>query len=148
MDWRTDALCAQVDTDTFYPEPDGDNGHAAKEVCRVCPTRLACLIHAIETNEPYGIWGGFSERARKKITVAGAQDAINADNDRHDAKAELRALRPVVHHRGRTTGLPDHLIDAHSRYSGGDRHPATVEGEREYQRLYRRRSRGAKRAAA
>ena len=62
--------CSQKDPDMFLPEPD-DPHHAdlireAKKVCRGCPYRAECLAWALENNEP-GVWGGTSERDRKKM---------------------------------------------------------------------------------
>jgi WhiB family redox-sensing transcriptional regulator len=68
--WRDDALCAQVDTgDIFYP-PKGASSRDAKRLCGLCEVRQQCLDFALTTEERYGIWGGLSERERRRIRQA------------------------------------------------------------------------------
>ena len=64
--WMSDALCAQTDPDAFYPEKGGST-RDAKRVCSVCPVRDECLRFAIEHNERWGVWGGYSERERRRL---------------------------------------------------------------------------------
>jgi WhiB family redox-sensing transcriptional regulator len=66
--WITQAACADVDTDLFFPER-GEDQTAAKAICATCPVRAECLAYALETGDP-GIWGGTSERQRKQIKAA------------------------------------------------------------------------------
>jgi WhiB family redox-sensing transcriptional regulator len=40
---------------------------AAKQVCAVCPVKAECGEWAIQTDQDFGIWGGMTERERKKI---------------------------------------------------------------------------------
>lgn len=64
------ALCAQVDIgDLFFPEKGGSSAEA-KRVCSQCPTRAACLEWALLNDERYGVWGGLSERERRRLTRA------------------------------------------------------------------------------
>lgn len=65
--WADLALCAQTDPDLFFPEKGGTTA-AARRVCRACEVRTDCLEWALENGERYGIWGGLSERQRRKIT--------------------------------------------------------------------------------
>jgi WhiB family transcriptional regulator, redox-sensing transcriptional regulator len=67
-DWMSEAACQGVDPDLFFPER-GENtdNSEAKAVCRKCPVREDCLEHALVNHEHYGIWGGTSERERKRI---------------------------------------------------------------------------------
>lgn len=65
-EWTQDALCAQVDTDLFYPEQGGST-REAKAICARCPVAARCLAYALEHNERYGIWGGVVERDRRKM---------------------------------------------------------------------------------
>jgi WhiB family redox-sensing transcriptional regulator len=66
LDFRTEGLCAQTDPEAFYPDS-GVNAHAAKAVCRACPVIEACREHALTAPEPYGVWGGLSERERQAL---------------------------------------------------------------------------------
>jgi len=65
-DWVEDALCAQTDPDAFYPEKGGST-REAKQVCLGCPVRSECLEYALDRVERFGIWGGKSERERRKL---------------------------------------------------------------------------------
>lgn len=64
--WTAEAICAQADPEAFFPEKGGST-RAAKTVCRICEVRVECLAEALENDERFGIWGGFSERERRKI---------------------------------------------------------------------------------
>ena len=65
-DWRERALCAQTDPEAFHPEKGGST-REAKKVCQSCEVREECLHWALDTKERYGIWGGLSERERRKL---------------------------------------------------------------------------------
>jgi WhiB family transcriptional regulator, redox-sensing transcriptional regulator len=65
-DWFQRAACIGCDPDLFFPER-GEHTRPAKEVCRGCPVREECLEFALATVEKFGIWGGTSERERRRI---------------------------------------------------------------------------------
>jgi WhiB family redox-sensing transcriptional regulator len=64
--WQDRALCAQTDPEAFFPEKGGST-REAKKVCRTCEVRADCLEYALEHDERFGIWGGLSERERRRI---------------------------------------------------------------------------------
>lgn len=64
--WQTRANCLGVDPDLFFPER-GASTKEAKGVCRGCEVRLECLEYALQNGEKFGIWGGLSERERRRI---------------------------------------------------------------------------------
>jgi WhiB family redox-sensing transcriptional regulator len=64
--WQDDALCAQTDPEAFFPEKGGST-REAKRVCRSCEVRVECLEYALEHGERFGIWGGMSERERRRL---------------------------------------------------------------------------------
>jgi WhiB family redox-sensing transcriptional regulator len=64
--WQTRANCMGVDPELFFPER-GTSTRDAKEVCRGCVVRLECLDYAIANSEKFGIWGGMSERERRRV---------------------------------------------------------------------------------
>ena len=66
-DWREKSLCAQTDPEAFHPEKGGST-REAKRVCQSCDVREECLQWALDNNERYGIWGGLSERERRKLS--------------------------------------------------------------------------------
>ncbi len=64
--WNEGALCAQVDPELFFPEKGGST-RDAKQLCRACDVREACLEYALEHEQRYGVWGGLSERERRRM---------------------------------------------------------------------------------
>ncbi|WP_199729801.1 WhiB family transcriptional regulator [Tessaracoccus sp. OH4464_COT-324] len=64
--WQTEALCAQTDPEAFFPEKGGST-REAKRVCQSCTVRAECLEYALANDERFGIWGGMSERERRKL---------------------------------------------------------------------------------
>lgn len=64
--WQERALCAQTDPEAFFPEKGGST-REAKKVCVGCEVRAECLEYALENDERFGIWGGLSERERRKL---------------------------------------------------------------------------------
>ena len=69
--WQDEANCLGVDPDLFFPER-GASTREAKEVCRGCVVRVDCLEYALANGEKFGIWGGMSERERRRIRRARA----------------------------------------------------------------------------
>ncbi len=66
LGWQTDALCAQTDPEAFFPEKGGST-RDAKKVCGACNVRARCLEYALSNDERFGIWGGLSERERRRL---------------------------------------------------------------------------------
>ena len=64
--WQERALCAQTDPEAFFPEKGGST-REAKKVCVSCEVRGECLDYALAHDERFGIWGGLSERERRKL---------------------------------------------------------------------------------
>ena len=64
--WRQHGACRGLDPAIFYPLDD-DDAEPAQEVCAVCPVQAACLEHALATREKEGVWGGATERERRRI---------------------------------------------------------------------------------
>jgi WhiB family redox-sensing transcriptional regulator len=73
-DWHDYANCLGVDPDLFFPER-GASTREAKEVCRSCEVRHDCLEFSLQSGEKFGIWGGLSERERRRIRRQRAQAA-------------------------------------------------------------------------
>ncbi|WP_309229797.1 MULTISPECIES: WhiB family transcriptional regulator [unclassified Blastococcus] len=74
--WRLSALCGETDPEAFFPEKGGST-RDAKRVCTGCDVRAECLEFALRNDERFGIWGGLSERERRRLRVA-RRDAITA----------------------------------------------------------------------
>ena len=64
--WQEQALCAETDPEAFFPEKGGST-REAKKVCVGCEVRSECLEYALANDERFGIWGGLSERERRKL---------------------------------------------------------------------------------
>ena len=69
--WQARSNCMGVDPDLFFPER-GASTREAKEVCRGCVVREDCLEFALDNGEKFGIWGGMSERERRRLRRARA----------------------------------------------------------------------------
>jgi WhiB family redox-sensing transcriptional regulator len=66
LSWQERALCAQTDPEAFFPEKGGST-REAKKVCLGCDVRGECLEYALAHDERFGIWGGLSERERRRL---------------------------------------------------------------------------------
>ncbi len=66
LTWQERALCAQTDPEAFFPEKGGST-REAKKVCLGCDVRGDCLEYALAHDERFGIWGGLSERERRRL---------------------------------------------------------------------------------
>jgi WhiB family redox-sensing transcriptional regulator len=64
--WRQHAACQGLDPEIFYPAADED-ADSAKEVCGSCMVRELCLEHALSSRERDGVWGGCTEKERRRI---------------------------------------------------------------------------------
>lgn len=64
--WAARAECRGEDPALFFPGPDDDT-LAALSICARCPVRQECLEYAIEARERFGIWGGTTERQRRRM---------------------------------------------------------------------------------
>jgi WhiB family transcriptional regulator, redox-sensing transcriptional regulator len=80
--WQQRGLCREGDSSIFFPpthfehKPEREAREAkAKAICARCPVRSECLEWALETREPFGVWGGYSELERKQI-LAGKRKAV------------------------------------------------------------------------
>lgn len=100
--WQDRALCAQTDPEVFFPEKGGST-RKAKRVCAGCEARVECLEYAINNEERFGIWGGLSERERRRLNKGGVDLSSSASLEDHpdeiddeglpDDKSELYTLR-------------------------------------------------------
>ena len=78
-EWQDYGNCLGVDPDLFFPER-GASTREAKEVCRGCVVIEQCLEFALENGEKFGIWGGLSERERRRIRRQRAMAARSIAN--------------------------------------------------------------------
>jgi|GEM_PF-345759 WhiB family redox-sensing transcriptional regulator len=66
LSWQQRGLCMQTDPEAFFPDKGGST-REAKRVCVGCEVREVCLKYALDNDERFGIWGGLSERERRKL---------------------------------------------------------------------------------
>lgn len=66
IQWRQLGACRGLDPTIFYPEDD-DDAPEAKSVCGACGVRVACLEYALSIREKAGVWGGATERERRRM---------------------------------------------------------------------------------
>ena len=64
--WRQQSACRGVDPDVFYPVSE-EEAVEAKAICAVCPVREPCLDYALTNREREGVWGGATERERRRM---------------------------------------------------------------------------------
>jgi WhiB family transcriptional regulator, redox-sensing transcriptional regulator len=64
--WRQKAACQGLDPEIFYP-PSEEEAEEAKVICGQCPVRQLCLEHALNGRERDGVWGGRTERERRRL---------------------------------------------------------------------------------
>jgi len=70
-------LCANVPPATFFPS-DGSGVETARKICASCPVKQACLEYALVQRIDHGVWGGCSERERRRILKRRRADAAVA----------------------------------------------------------------------
>ena len=98
--WQERALCAQTDPEAFFPEKGGST-REAKKVCLTCEVRDECLEAALFNDERFGIWGGLSERERRKLKKRASEPA--------------RPVAPCVWRRPRSSGGVPRVLGAGPR---------------------------------
>ena len=84
--WMAKGLCANQPPETFFPS-DGVGVEVAKRICVQCPVVDGCLEYALTNRIDHGVWGGTSERQRRRILKARRKEAEKA------ARQELRSTR-------------------------------------------------------
>lgn len=70
-EWQLAARCRGHDELFFHPAGEREPARstrdaAAQELCRSCPVRRECAQHALQMQEPYGVWGGLTETERSE----------------------------------------------------------------------------------
>ena len=68
-DWMAEGNCRTEPPATFFPN-DGVGVEVAKRICQGCPVTETCLEYALTNRIDHGVWGGTSERQRRRILKA------------------------------------------------------------------------------
>jgi WhiB family redox-sensing transcriptional regulator len=66
LSWRQHAACRGLEPEVFYPTSE-EQTEEAKAICRGCPVREPCLDYALDNRERDGVWGGATERERRRM---------------------------------------------------------------------------------
>lgn len=64
--WMAEGNCRFEPPATFFPS-DGVGVEVAKKICATCPVREPCLDYALDNRIDHGVWGGTSERQRRRL---------------------------------------------------------------------------------
>jgi WhiB family transcriptional regulator, redox-sensing transcriptional regulator len=107
-DWHADANCRGLDPELFFPER-GEISSAAKDVCHRCDVQVECLTFALNSGEHFGIWGGMSERQRRRIRSTKPAPGRKLTDIEHNTNAGYYA------HRRRGEDACDDCKRAHAR---------------------------------
>ena len=91
LSWQERALCAQTDPEAFFPEK-GGSIKEAKRVCMSCDVRIECLDYALRHEERFGIWGGLSERERKRLAERSAHAGQSFTDGSSNYLSRLRRI--------------------------------------------------------
>ena len=67
--WMADGKCADLNPSLFFPS-DGTGVEVAKKICSTCDMKIPCLEYALRNRADHGVWGGASERQRRRILKA------------------------------------------------------------------------------
>ena len=68
-DWMTKGNCFERPPSEFFPS-DGVGVDRARKICATCPVKTPCLDYALRNRIDHGVWGGTSERERRRILKA------------------------------------------------------------------------------
>jgi WhiB family redox-sensing transcriptional regulator len=77
-DWMARGKCRELPPSTFFPS-DGVGVDAARLICAECPVQAACLEYALAHRIDHGVWGGASERERRRIARQRRLSAVGHD---------------------------------------------------------------------
>jgi len=67
--WMAQGNCREHPPTAFFPS-DGVGVEVAKRICATCPVNEPCLEYALVNRIDHGVWGGTSERQRRRILKA------------------------------------------------------------------------------
>ncbi len=64
--WVVFSACRDKDADLFFPE-NKTNERTALSICAACPVQVDCLEYAFEADIRFGVWGGMTEKQRRRL---------------------------------------------------------------------------------
>ena len=75
--WMARGNCRDEAPARFFPS-DGVGVDKARRICATCPVQEPCLEYALEQRIDHGVWGGASERERRRILKRRRMEAAEA----------------------------------------------------------------------
>jgi WhiB family transcriptional regulator, redox-sensing transcriptional regulator len=79
-EWMARGRCRDLDPAIFFPS-DGIGVQAAQRICSDCPVKTPCLEYALVNRVDHGVWGGTSERERRRILRSRRLTSLRASAD-------------------------------------------------------------------
>ena len=76
LDWMSRARCREIHPSVFFPS-DGMGVEIAQRICAECTERTPCLEYALANHIDHGVWGGASERERRRIARSRRMAALS-----------------------------------------------------------------------
>ena len=73
-EWMSRGNCREKPPALFFPS-DGSGVEVAKQLCATCPVKAPCLEYALRNRIDHGVWGGTSERERRRILAQRRREA-------------------------------------------------------------------------
>ncbi len=73
--WMEKGKCFNLDPDVFFPS-DGVGVDVARTICKDCSVKAQCLEYALDNRIDHGVWGGTSERERRRISRRRRQGTV------------------------------------------------------------------------
>ena len=87
-EWMAQGKCRDTPPAVFFPS-DGLGVQAAQRVCKECPVAEPCLEYALENHIDHGVWGGCSERERRRIMRRRRMSNIDVPADANDRETSV-----------------------------------------------------------
>ena len=102
MEWMEKAACKDQSSKIFFSDgidrtEDAKREAMAKTICKKCPVAAECLMHAIEQEEIYGVWGSFAPKERRNLLQLFSVSAINIDLCRAVVNKEIKTIRAKLY---------------------------------------------------
>lgn len=90
--WMARGNCRDEPPSRFFPS-DGVGVELARRICKTCPVKEPCLEYALQERVDHGVWGGASERERRRI-LKRRRDAAPTPADQTPADPVIAEPRP------------------------------------------------------
>lgn len=99
--WASKAACKNESSENFFCDSQNRTElllkeSIAKNICRKCPVAAECLMHAISSNEEYGIWGSFARRERNTLVKTFSKGKIDIELCKRIVNKEIKVIRARV----------------------------------------------------